>query len=168
MTPTLFTPALLIRRDLELFRHVRPTGLLLPRGLRIETWMRLGTLLGRFGRGLAWAIGDWLTYGEENYGEKYAQAMEATGYPVETLANWASVARRVAPSRRRESLSWSHHAEVASLPPADQEGWLMRAEAENWDRATLRLWLGKQRPVLPPACPPHRCACGVRWGEKDS
>jgi putative SOS response-associated peptidase YedK len=40
-------------------------------------------------------------------------------------------------SRRREVLSWSHHREVAALPPAEQDEWLDRAEAEKWDRNDL-------------------------------
>jgi hypothetical protein len=35
-------------------------------------------------------------------------------------------------SRRRELLSWSHHAEVAALDPEDQNHLLDLAESEGW------------------------------------
>ena len=43
-----------------------------------------------------------------------AQAIEATGRSYQTIANAKRVAERVDVSRRREDLSWSHHAEVAT------------------------------------------------------
>jgi hypothetical protein len=41
--------------------------------------------------------------------------------------NMAYVASRFHASRRREGLSWSHHAEVASLQFDEQEMWLQHA-----------------------------------------
>ena len=60
-------------------------------------------------------IGDALRYGERRWGETYAQVMDATGMAYQTLANAKWVASRVPVQRRRTELSWSHHAEVASL-----------------------------------------------------
>jgi hypothetical protein len=77
-------------------------------------------VLGEIGRACQWWIGDWLNYGERAYGEKYAQGMAATGYELQTLTNMAWVAARVEISRRREILSWSHHAEVAALESDEQ------------------------------------------------
>ena len=45
-------------------------------------------------------------------------------------ASW--VAGQIETSRRREVLSWGHHAEVAALPPAQQEKLLNEAEENGW------------------------------------
>lgn len=54
-------------------------------------------------------------------GEKYAQAIDVTGYEYGTLQNFGWVAGRIETSRRRDVLSWSHHAEVAALEPSEQD-----------------------------------------------
>src|SRR6185437_1157814 len=41
-------------------------------------------------------------------------------------------------SRRRDTLSFQHHAEVAPLSPELQDEWLERAESEGWSRGELR------------------------------
>ena len=73
-------------------------------------------------------IGDWLVYGEHTYGEMYAQALDATGFSYGTLANQVYVAQRFDFSRRRENLSFSHHQEVAALPPEEADELLDRAD----------------------------------------
>ena len=85
---------------------------------------------------LPWWVGDLINLGEAKWGEKYAQALEATGKPVEQLMNWANVARKV--SFRNEKLSWTHHRHVASLDPEKQREWLDTAEAEDWTSAELK------------------------------
>ena len=90
------------------------------------------------GRGVGWWIGDWLRYGNAKYGEKYSRALKLTGYDVQTLKNMVYVASRFEPSRRRDVLSWTHHAEVAALSDEDQEVWLNRAVAERLSVRSLR------------------------------
>lgn len=81
-------------------------------------------------RSLMWWIGDALAFGERHYGETYTQAVEATGYAVETLYKAASVSNRVEPCIRVQTLSWAHHQVVASLEPDDQRRWLEAAAPE--------------------------------------
>jgi hypothetical protein len=64
---------------------------------------------------------------------------------VQTLMNMVYVASSVDPSRRREALSWSHHAEVAALPPEEQERWLARVEENRLSVHDLRLLLREAR-----------------------
>src|SRR5690606_1113499 len=90
-------------------------GLVLPADLPLEHWKEIGGPLFQIERGINWAIGDCLNYGESRYGEKYEAAVVATGRDVQTLMNVKWVASRFEISRRRENLSWSHHAEVAAL-----------------------------------------------------
>ncbi len=48
------------------------------------------------------------------------------------------MARKFVPGRRREKLSFQHHAEVCGLPENEQEQWLAAAEAGGWSRNELR------------------------------
>jgi hypothetical protein len=127
--------------------------------MSFEQWEAAGQQLQRMGRAWQWWIGDWVRYGEQRYGEKYAQAIELTGLEYGTLANIISVARRVDTSRRRENLSWSHHAEVASLEPPEQQAWLERAEHDGLTVAKLRSRLregaspAQRTPQDPPGVP---------------
>lgn len=85
-------------------------------------------------------LGDLLNYGEHAYGEKYTQVLDATGYAYATAKNVAYVARHVAPAQRRvdDGVPFSHHAEVAALPPAKQDTWLQRCVEEQPTRDELR------------------------------
>lgn len=95
-----------------------------------------------------WWIGDALNFGEGAYGERYAQAVEATGMNQHSLENIASVCRRVNRSRRREDLSFGHHEAVARLEPAQQIEWLEAANANSWALSEFR---DKIREAVPPS-----------------
>lgn len=92
-------------------------------------------------------LGDALNFGERVYGERYAQAIDATGLPYQYLANVASICGKVAVSRRRENLSFSHHSEVARLEPREQIEWLGAAVTNDWTVEELRL---RVREAIPP------------------
>jgi hypothetical protein len=107
-------------------------------GMSFADWQAYGRKLGVMGRSAGWWIGDWLTYGNHAFGERYARASRITGYDSQTLMNMAYVASRFDASRRHGSLSWSHHAEIAAMDPAQQDFWLARAEAERLSVRCLR------------------------------
>ena len=48
----------------------------------------------------------------------YDDIAEETGYETKALRNIKYVADNVELSRRKDNLSFSHHVEVASLPPS--------------------------------------------------
>jgi len=48
------------------------------------------------------------------------------------------VARRFELERRRDNLSFAHHAEVAPLTQPEQDYWLRVAEEKGWSRNQLR------------------------------
>lgn len=123
--------------ELEQAGALTPTGLDLPEGISFDTYEALMGMLGQVHRSASWLIGDALAYGEQVFGESYAQAAEATQLAPQTLMNLCSVARRVPPSVRRASLPFSSHALVASLKPREQAKWLKQAEQEGWTRAQL-------------------------------
>lgn len=103
-----------------------------------DTWAQLGVFFGRVHRSAKWWIGDWLNFGEGAFGERYAQAADSTGLTIAYLQNIAWVARNVLPSRRRDGVSFSSHAEVASLPPDSQTRWLDEAIKSDWSSRDLR------------------------------
>lgn len=116
----------------------RRTRLLLPPGLPLTEWRRLGQQIHVISDSSAWWLGDWLIYGQDNYPDRYKRAAAETSLDYQTLRNYAWVARKIAPARRREKLSFQHHAEVAGLPAEEQDRWLGQAEAARWTRNQLR------------------------------
>ena len=102
-----------------------------------EAWLEDGRRLGERTERDRWALGDWVVHGEREYGDLAAAATEIN-VAAKTLSNLASVARKIETSRRREVLSWSHHAEIASLPVDVGDALLDRAEAEGWSHAVMR------------------------------
>jgi hypothetical protein len=119
----------------------RRTRLELPENLSIEAWKHVGEQIFLIINSSAWWIGDWLLFGKDKYPNRYKRAMQETALDYQTLRNYAWVAGRFSPSRRRDGLSFQHHIEVASLPDSDQDGWLDRAAASGWSRNEFRAML---------------------------
>jgi hypothetical protein len=113
-------------------------GLQLDEQLTFDRWREVGVKICRYCSASSWWIGDWLTYGRSHYGERYKDAVGETGLDYQTLRNYATVARRFPVSRRRDNLSFQHHAEVCSLDDADQDFWLDAAVDGHWSRTELR------------------------------
>ncbi len=114
------------------------TGLNLPSSLSFENWLRIGEVLSTVRTSSAWCLGDWLIYGEMAYTGRYRDAIKQTSLDYQTLRNYAWVARRFSLSRRRDALSFGHHAEVASLSEPEQDFWLRKAETLGWSTSRLR------------------------------
>lgn len=114
------------------------SGLQLPPRLPFERWLSIGRQLSAVSTSLAWCLGDWLAFGEKAYAGRYRQAIEQTSLDYQTLRNYAWVARRFTISRRRDTLSFGHHAEVAALPGPEQDFWLRKAEEHRWPVKQLR------------------------------
>jgi hypothetical protein len=119
--------------------EVSPVGWQPEPNMSFEEWREAGLQLGQIARATQWWIGDWLNYGATTYGEKYVQAIEETGYDIQSLMNMAYVAGQFEISRRRENLSWSHHCDLAGMEPDEQEDLLDRAEQEGLSTRQLRV-----------------------------
>src|SRR5690242_6219676 len=118
----------------DLLATLAASGQLTPTGLTLgdadfDTWQEIGSRLGRLRDLTAWALGDWLLWGEGRYGEDAAQAVEATGRSKATLLEYVRVARQIPTERRRSCSSFTHHQVVASMAPDEQAAWLDRSEA---------------------------------------
>jgi hypothetical protein len=119
--------------------QVQKSGMTFPQNLSERSWERIGSSLRELVNSSAWWLADWLIYGETTYGwRRYKEAIERTGLDYQTLRNYAWVARRFEHHRRRDSLSFAHHAEVTRLSPPEQDYWLRKAEQQKWSRNELR------------------------------
>ena len=134
---------------LEQAGAVIDNGLFLPDSISYEQYENIGALFGALHRANSWLIGDWLLFGEHKFGEKYSQAAERVGLSPQSLANMASVAKRVPPGRRRADVSFSIHAEVASQSPLEQERWLEIAASEHLTKQEMRDRLRPPKEITP-------------------
>lgn len=130
------------------------SGLHLRPGMSFKEWSTLGCRLAHVSSASAWALGDWLLFGQRTFGRRYRVALQETNLDYQTLRNYAWVAGRFEPSRRRDGLSFQHHAEVASMTEPEQELWLRRAESEHWSRNELRRRLSMHRSAWRTPAPP--------------
>lgn len=118
---------------------VQKSGMVFPQNLSERSWEQIGANLRELVNSSAWWLADWLIYGEATYGwRRYKEAVERTGLDYQTLRNYAWVARRFEHDRRRDTLSFAHHAEVTRLSPPEQDYWLRKAEQQKWSRNELR------------------------------
>jgi hypothetical protein len=117
---------------------IQKTGIEFPSRLPFDRWLHVGRVLSTVHSSTAWCLGDWLAFGEDTYVGRYRDAVELCSLRYQTLRNYAWVSRRFPLSRRRDKLSFGHHAEVAALPEPEQDYWLRMAEELGWSRNQLR------------------------------
>lgn len=127
------TPA----REIAGLRY-QPTSLVIGKRLTLEHALEIATSLGAMAQGHQWWIGDLLVAVDERFGEDGSQVEHALGIAPQTALNYRWVASRIQASRRRETLTWSHHAEVARLEPGQQDAALEHAIAESLGVRELR------------------------------
>ena len=91
-----------------------------PESMSEQEWQAAGEVLGQADRGVQWWLGDWWRFGERRFGATKAiiEAGSWRGPDYQTCANagWVSKTFETI-SRRRELVPFSHHMEVAALPP---------------------------------------------------
>lgn len=129
---------------------VTRVGLRFAATVSFDEWELAGAKLARIVDSSMWCLGDWLVFGQEEYNDRYQRAIGAIGLDYQTLRNYAWIARKFDPIRRRPALSFQHHAEVAALPEKEQDEWLELAESNNWSRNQLRVRIRAHRGALDP------------------
>lgn len=107
------------------------------------TWaehLAAGDVIQRMIKSCQWAFGDWQNYARSrpDFAMFRDAVVVAAGISLQTAKNVAYVAGAIAPSRRRDTVDFSTHAEVAGLEPSDQSKWLEKTETEGWTRQELR------------------------------
>lgn len=121
----------------------------IPKSTTFEQWVDMGRNLCEGQKVVNWWIGDWWAAGQHRYGARAKAAAEGIfGKDFGTLMSTASVCRAFETSRRREVLSFSHHREVAALPPEEADTLLERAEKERLSTRELRVEAMKRRVAL--------------------
>jgi hypothetical protein len=75
---------------------------------------------------LQFAVGDWILQRET-----YQEAAQLTGYSIETLRNFAYVARHVPVSLRVVTLSWAIHSLIAPLKNEKDKRWVLELAVDN-------------------------------------
>jgi hypothetical protein len=105
-----------------------------PADLAPEIYYQIGAVLGITERARGWWWGDYILYGERRYGEMYAQAMDLSGLQYTTLAHYVNVCKRIDFCRRRQNLTFSHHAAVARdyLTTKQQDRLMLASERLFW------------------------------------
>lgn len=112
----------------------------LPEHLNVHQWLAIGEQLVSVEKSVLWWLGDWWVYGQTKYGERLAAVKEWDGPDFQTCANAGSVCRKFETYRRREVLSFKHHAEVAALPTEEAE------ELLDWAEEPLKSGNSKAKP----------------------
>lgn len=118
--------------------HVQYTtvGIVIKGDPTFEEWMKGVPFHMALRTRTQWILGDYIRYGEI-YGEKYSQAVDF-GKSDSRLQTYVSVCGRFDLSRRREHLSFDHHAECAYIEPREADALLIRAEREQWSKMDVR------------------------------
>ena len=131
-----------------------PIGFRLPKDkVPFDEWEALGEQLRMVQGAVQWAIGDWMNYGDEKFGEMAPQAWNIwPEYSYDQLRKFARVAQYIPLEERRPHISWSMHSEVAPLSKTDRNKWLDALE-KGLTRADLRLSLNGKVPKKTHACP---------------
>ena len=105
----------------------------------LETWLTTGEALFETLSDRSWQVADWLSAGIDAWGiAATAHAEKISGFSRGRISNYNTVATAFAEFRRRNTLSFSHHLEVARLPEAEQDRLLDAAESGKWTRYQLR------------------------------
>lgn len=133
------------------------TALTIGKPLTLDKFRELLAGLDAMAVGHQFWVGDAAVYGEEHFDEHdFHQAVaDALTLEPHTITNYRWVAKSVEPSRRREELTWSHHAEVARLTPAQQAAMLKRAVDKAWGVRELRDAVALKYPQAGDTREPH-------------
>lgn len=111
----------------------------LPKGQTFDEWLEVGRNLASASKVLNWWIGDWWNAGEKFGDERRADtAKRLFGIEYQTVRDCGWVANKIPMSRRRDSIGFSHHKEVAALGVVEADQLLERAERDSWTVKDIR------------------------------
>ena len=123
------------------------TSLQVPESFTEEQCLAVVFQLQSMEKCVRWWIGDAIAAADKRHGAA-KKAAQLAGMSHGSARNCSSVSEKFEVSRRRDSLSWSHHQEVASLEPEDQEKFLDYAEQQKLSRQALRTEVQAHKAVL--------------------
>lgn len=129
---------------IEGFCELSTTNLTFKRDVSKEEWMDVFKALKQVEGCVQFWIGDCLAYRQQKWG-MYDDIAEETGMDKKTLWEYKNVSQSIKPSARAEQLSYTHHREVASLPPEKQELFLNKAVEDKLSVRDLRNEIKKEK-----------------------
>lgn len=112
-------------------------GLPLGTDMDADEYQTVGEILANLQGSIAWMIGDFILYGETEYGKTTAELAEIFGLEVSTVHTYTWLCRHVNFSTRIENLSPKVHRIVAPMPEEKQRYWLGLADENSWSAAEL-------------------------------
>ncbi len=134
----------------EVKYSITSTGIQFHEELTFDEWNAVGERIAPVARTFGFVVGDWINYGMNRYGDKYAEAMVATKLAYETLAVYSHVARCVQSLLRNKNLDFHHHKVVAKIKdPEEQRRWLELAESDCMSVKRLRKSINAGRALSP-------------------
>lgn len=123
--------------DLEHFK-LGPVGLEVKGRPNFDEWKNIGGLLRLMEHGIQWLIGDWVNWGEGEWGDKTAQVIDAELFSESTIRVYRWTAARIPTENRVPALTFSHHMAVSSMVTTEQQRWLERATKNTWSVSELK------------------------------
>jgi len=131
--------------------EITSIGIIFKDELDYEEWFDLGCRLGKLEGAVQWLIGDWAAAEGRVlngiHSDAYDLLEEQTGLARTTIEINKYVAESVDLLIRINRLSWSHHRQVAALPPAEQKRWLALAAENSWSVSELKKQIRKALPT---------------------
>lgn len=122
---------------LDSYCQLSKTSLVFKRDVNQDEWKHVFNSLKLIEGCVQFWIGDCLKYREQKWG-MYDDVAEETGYADRTLRLAKETSERIESGRRLPDLTFSHHVEVAPLPPEKQEIFLKKAVDEKLTVRELR------------------------------
>jgi N6-adenosine-specific RNA methylase IME4 len=122
---------------IESYCELTKTSLIFKRDITKEEWMDGFNSLKKIEGCIQFWIGDFLAYRQQKWG-MYDDIAEETGYDKTTLRHIKNITENIESGRRQPLLSFSHHSEIASLPPEKQTEFLNKAVEEKLSVRELR------------------------------
>jgi N6-adenosine-specific RNA methylase IME4 len=122
---------------IDSYCDLNKTCLTFKREVSKDEWMDVFKALKQVEGCVQFWIGDCLAYRQQRWG-MYDDIAAETGMEVRTLREYKMVSENIKSGARAPELSYTHHREVASLPPEKQTEFLNRAVEENLSVRELR------------------------------
>lgn len=129
---------------IENYCELSKTNLTFKRDITKDEWMDVFKSLKMVEGCVQFWIGDCLAYRQQKWG-MYDDIAEETGYDKQVLRDYKRVSESVESALRNADLGYSHHREVASLPPEKQEFFLNKAVEEDLSVRDLRREIHKEK-----------------------
>lgn len=122
---------------LDSYCQLSKTSLVFKRDVTQDEWKHVFNSLKLIEGCVQFWIGDCLKYREQKWG-MYDDVAEEIGISKESLRHYKDVAEKIESGNRLPELTYTHHLQVASLPPEKQELFLKKAVEEKLTVRELR------------------------------